>query len=83
MGISVVLLVLFAAVAGANGADFATTKAKAEQGDGQAPATSNQGTEIIRGFSRCGKSHGAGTGLLTWWSEAFSCAGAKRRRGLR
>lgn len=53
------------------------------RGDGQTPATSNKGTEIIGGFSLCGKSHGAGTGLLTWWSEAFSCAGAKRRRGLR
>ena len=36
MGISVVLLLLFAAVAGANGAEFASTKAKAEQGDASA-----------------------------------------------
>ncbi|MFT4689365.1 MAG: hypothetical protein ACI9OD_001572 [Limisphaerales bacterium] len=33
VGISVVLLLLFAAVAGANGGDFASTKAKAEQGE--------------------------------------------------
>jgi hypothetical protein len=32
VGISVVLLLLFAAVAGVNGADFASTKAKADQG---------------------------------------------------